>query len=320
MNRKILISTVVLSIALLTGGWLWYSSGKDPFSVASASDLETAVNQEESASFFASASNGSRATPTAKPASVALNRIYGANTIAAQQSIASGAVGDARFDAELLVHHADRMCNYLAETSAGDFATAARGSARYPQDDAALASYRLVDLFRKSYCNSGTDSRAVRNPDATPLSLLAAEEQGSEHAKKVLEVWAAIEAETASQNAAKLKESLVEVLRNADSPGLISEAMMLMTTPEFGGFMPAGFDAGGLDENQELRVAQFGSMLASCGAFDLCGSRTAYSLRACMPHSCRGNGSLDDYVRGALSPTEYQAARRYAEALLAFRR
>ncbi len=244
--------------------------------------------------------------------------IYGAQTLSTQRLAVRSAHGDLRFDASVIEFHSAKLCNYLADRKWVDLKSGA-AAGKYPTDKLSLASYEMVDSYRNRFCGSQKDLRQVSESDYVALAAIEAANSGSRHAQTIITALESVEKSGALPNAEQLRGALLGVLRNTQSPGLMTQAVELLAEPEFGGFTPEGFQYGDLSDDQAYLVTMFGLELASCQEFNYCNGVTPYSIRACMPSDCRGSGTLADYIRNRLSPTEFDAAQRYASALRAMR-
>lgn len=318
MSQKKLavIMTVLVSVAIAV--WFWPharpSNGLDASAERVASPQRLPSTKEGLSPTIGLGSS------VVRPPLDTMVQIYDAPTLAAQRTLVQTVVGDARFDAEMMHYSGDRLCNYLNGSLASTFHAAAGSSKLLPKDTASLDSYRLVDGFRSHYCGAVIDASAALEPDAVTLSLVAARDHGSRGAETLLRISAALEQSVSPSTATELQQSLTDIVRSTQSPAMLMEAGILLTTPALGEYNPPGYDSAVLSENEALLVRQFGMHLAACEVFSFCQRRNLYAVRACMPYNCRGNGTTGEYVRSILSPNEYAAARRYADAILALRR
>jgi len=309
MNRKLLGIALIAAAAV----FLYLLSAGSARNSAPASGRNSALGTAagtESAAY--SAFDGS-----AQHEAAAYGRVYAAQNLTQQQRAASYLSGDAKFDSDLMSFHGAEICGYSRTNSASSLTAAARSSARLPKDAASLRSYQIVDQFRSAYC-SGADSIVVDpEPDQVAVALVAASNAGSRNASTVLKALETFENGGAASD--ELKQSLVEVVRGTDSPALLIQALDLLSSDQAGGFAPPGFEFGVLDVNERILVAQFGAQLAACQGRGYCQVTNAYAVRMCMPASCSRGATVDQYIRNNLSPSSYEAARRYAEALMVLR-
>lgn len=244
-----------------------------------------------------------------------MSTLYSARSLADQRRLAATATGVHRVDAAVLQAHGENLCSYLA-TEPYSTLKAIAGAGKLPSDSASMKSYEIVDGFRASYCGSETGSSASEG-DADKRALLLAAKTGDPGARAVLDVYDAVIYGSEEVDASDAAQQLSKVFRTTNSPALMQKAGELMVSDGVG-FQVPGFDSAGLDANERLTVANVGVGMAVCLKFGTCHQRNVYSVRVCMPASCRGNGSLDDYFRAILSPVEYEAAQRYARALARF--
>lgn len=225
--------------------------------------------------------------------------------------------GDLNFDLELAAFYSEELCNYLAGEVPRTFSDAgARGS--LPGDALSTTSYGIVDRFRAGYCNGLVDVQKPVANDIVARAAEAAAAQGGRGARAVADAIAAVEA-PGSADVEAVRQELEAVILTTASPGVLMHANELLASDDLGGFLPDGFDAGMLDADERYIVSLFGGQLAACTLAMSCRQPTFFSIRACLPGACRGSGSMLEYIRGRLSPTQLDAAERYAKALLDMR-
>ena len=267
----------------------------------------------DSASKSASETSG----PAAVKPSPAAARVYALGTLAAQNNARASLPGDLRYDAELIAFRAEELCNELAGTGFSSFQDLAVGKQR-ALDPLSKKSYAIVDTYRARYCGAQRDIRKPAEPDIVALAAITAANNGGAGARAIADAISAIES-PAPFDEAKVRADLEHVVRATESPGLMTRAIKLLSTDKVGGFGPPGFEAGRLDDDERFLISIFGSQLAACRTFGSCDRPTAYSVRMCLPDSCRGAGSINEYIEGRMSPTQLDAARRYADSLIAMR-
>lgn len=262
-----------------------------------------------------------RGTPSTSRSSADLQNVaalYAVTSFTDLTNLGNQRNGDLRFDSILLTSRASRMCGYLAGSSNPTFVRAANVSAVLPKDPRSMVSYQVVDKFRANFCKGFAFQPDAGNPDETAEALLAAADSGGDNARAVLNTFARLEDPSAQVDAAKEAAALLAVVASTESPALLAQSVEMLSDPRIDAVVP-GFDLRGIDVNSRPLVTGFGGQLAMCREFGLCDTPNVYSIRACMPTQCTGNGSLNNYVRAALTPTQFDQATRYADAIVQFR-
>lgn len=220
--------------------------------------------------------------------------------------------GSSVMDVHMSLAVAESLCAYPLPMGTRTLVEAsARG--KLPRDDASNKSHALVDGFRGRFCDGNAPPNAEM-PSTDPLLYLEeAAAAGSLEAKTLLD-FAKLE-EEGSELPATAPAALKEIVSRTTSPAMLQlSAEALGRTAAVGGL--AGFDSSGIHPTDMELITQVGSHMAACKSFNLCDRQTHFSVRACMPSSCRGSATLNDHFRNSLTPIQLAAAQRFADAVL----
>lgn len=257
---------------------------------------------------------------TSRASRGALSVIYNAPDLDTQESMHLTTVGPLKLDAALLYRHGFNLCNYLNDSKHPTFAAQAtsRGGRTSPQD---LASAKMVDAFRTSYCSKGTDAaERERSYDYIEMALARAAASGDRDAADLLDVLTTQEEDLNASDLSVLEGRLTDILRRTDSPALFLETAKTLHDSAFGTWMPAGYGGPRYNEEELGQIRLYGSAIAMCREFDVCRPGSIYTIIACMPTDCHPQGEVDGRLKRILTDDQYYWATQYADALRAMRR
>lgn len=249
-----------------------------------------------------------------------LSAIYGATDLASQEILYLSTQGALKLDAALLYRYGLELCSYLSGTKSRTFTdhVISMGNAS-PQD---VASARMLDTYRSGYCSSGTSISEPLTHDYIEKALAEASAAGDLDADALLKAMEQLSQDNGHDTASRaaVENRLVDTLRRTTSPAMFMLTASLLLDPAFGNWAPDGFEGHSANEDELALAKQFGVQIAMCSEFNICGHRSVYTLRACMPTQCDPQRGMDGYLQRRLSRDQYYLASKYADALRIMRR
>lgn len=230
--------------------------------------------------------------------------IFRAATIAEQQTAYLTASPEAKFDAAVLLSYGLQVCNYFPNGAP----TPTRST---------KASLDAIAEFRKRYCSTGVDAVGGLPADYLQLALIEASDAGDRAASSVFEAGNILQdQDPAGKELESAAERLANVIETTDSPALFILAHSYLSDPRLDDIRKDPVEAPtGLSEDERRRARYHAGPLAMCLSADMCHANGVFAIRSCMPFKCAPGQDYIQYVRGNLTPVEFEWAMAYARAL-----
>lgn len=247
--------------------------------------------------------------------------IYYAPDLATQETMGLLVQGPLKLDALFTQTYGLELCNYLYGSKNKTFV--AQSASRDSPSQQDITSAKMLDAFRKIYCSTGTDIATRRLPyDFRETTLAEAAALGDRDAANLLGIVGQLSQEESlsASDVKQLESRLTKMLRRTTSPALFEEINQTLLDPAFVNWTPEGFDGRSMNEEDLGAAKLYGPMIAMCGEFGVCGPRSIYTLRACLPTNCVPHKGIDGYLKRILSQNQYDIASQYASALRVLRK
>jgi hypothetical protein len=268
------------------------------------------------------ATDATEAPPRTNPRQAA--RWEGADSVYAQQRfsalIAAADLAGSNIDSYEARFAAISLCHYLKD-GGGNFVSLVSRVSDGNASAEALQSAGFIDGYRRKFCDLGVDSMA------TPYWLeyrqgleAAARTSGDRAALRLLEIEAMAASEEAESDPV-VRTEVETIFLETRSPATFMRAGTLLASGALGEWGAGdGMYLGAGQTEVMANVRQAAVVLAYCDLFQVCGAESLVSMRACIPYDCAPGITYPDVVRRGMSPTQFELARRLAEAMISTRR